>query len=209
MKNGKASWCAICETKSHNTIDCQLNLKNRQNYHAVYQTNAVAQHNEQNNPANDQNGQRYDGRQYECRYDNRRQGYGGRGRFPGNRDARPRRPTQCFTCYKEGHRYADCPYKDKTDLKFCTHCGVGDHLLEDFPTMLEKINTKKNVNVLSCVQKNDVITTKNLHIVTRQGTKTGVDNPIISKIKETNVYPSPLKEKQTYKEATHVFQEIA
>ena len=29
MKNGKASWCAICETKIHNTADCQLNLKNR------------------------------------------------------------------------------------------------------------------------------------------------------------------------------------
>ena len=43
--------------------------------------------------------------------------------------------------------------------------------------MLDKINTKKNVNVLSCVQKNDVINTKNLHIVTQQGTKTGSDNP--------------------------------
>ena len=75
--------------------------------------------------------------------------------------------------------------------------------------MLEKINTKKNVNVLSCVQKNDVITTKNLHIVTRQGTKIGADNPKISKIKEKNVYPDPLKEKQIYKEATNVFKEIA
>ena len=75
--------------------------------------------------------------------------------------------------------------------------------------MLEKINTKKNVNVLSCVQKNDVITTKNLHIVTRQGTRTGLDNPRISKIKGTNVYPNPMKEKQTYKEATHVFKNIA
>ena len=124
-------------------------------------------------------------------------------------DTRPRRPIQCFTCYKEGHRYTDYPYKDRTDLKFYTHCGVGDHSLEDFPTMLEKINTKKNVNVLSCVQKNDVITTKNLHIVTRQGTKTGADNPRISKIKEKNVYPDPLKEKQTYHEATNVFKEIA
>ena len=75
--------------------------------------------------------------------------------------------------------------------------------------MLEKINTKKNVNVLSCVQKNDVITTKKLHIVTQQGTKTGAHNPKISKIREKNVYPDPLKEKQTYKEETHVFQEIA
>ena len=79
------------------------------------------------------------------------------------------------------------------------HCGVGDHSLEDFPTMLEKINTKKNVNVLSYVEKNDVIKTKNLHIVTRQGTKTGANNPRISKIKEKNVYPDPLKKKKTYK----------
>ena len=75
--------------------------------------------------------------------------------------------------------------------------------------MLEKINTKKNVNVLSCVQKHDVITTKNLHIVTQQGTRTGPNNPQISKIKDTNFYPDPMKEKQTYKEATHVFQNIA
>ena len=74
--------------------------------------------------------------------------------------------------------------------------------------MLEKINANKNVNVLSCVQKNDVIK-KKLHIVTRQGTKTGDDNRKISKINEKNVYPNPLKEKKTYKEATHVFQEIA
>ena len=65
--------------------------------------------------------------------------------------------------------------------------------------MLEKINTKKNVNVLSFVQKSDVINTKKLHIVTRQGTKIGSDNPRISTIKEKNVYPDPLKEKQTYK----------
>ena len=75
--------------------------------------------------------------------------------------------------------------------------------------MLEKINNKKNVNVLSCVQKHVILTTKNLHIVTRQGTKIGPDNPQISKIKNTNGYPDPLKEKQTYQEATHIFQDIA
>ena len=72
--------------------------------------------------------------------------------------------------------------------------------------MLEKINKKKNVNVLSCVQKNDVINTKNLHIVTRQGTKTGSDNPRISKRKEKNVYPDLVKEKQIYKDAKNVFK---
>ena len=72
--------------------------------------------------------------------------------------------------------------------------------------MLEKINKKKNVNVLSCVEKNDVINTKDLHIVTRQGTKTGSDNPQINKIKEKNVYPNPVKEKQIYKDATNIFR---
>ena len=71
--------------------------------------------------------------------------------------------------------------------------GVGDHSLEDFPTMLEKINKKNNVNFLSCVQKHDIINTKNLHIVTRQGMKTGNDNPQISKIKEKNDYLDPVK----------------
>ena len=60
MKNDKASWCAIYETKSHNMADYQLNLKNRQNCQAVYQMNTVAQNNDQIN-TNNQNGQRYDG----------------------------------------------------------------------------------------------------------------------------------------------------
>ena len=75
--------------------------------------------------------------------------------------------------------------------------------------MLEKINTKKNVNVLSCVQKHDVITTKNFHIVTRQGTKTVPDNPQIIKTIDTNVYPNPMREKKTYQEETHIFHDIA
>ena len=166
----------------------------------------MAQHYEHNNLENDQNGQRYDGRQYERRYDNRRACYEGRGRFPGNCDNRPRWPIQCFTCYKEEHGYADYPYKNRTDLKFCTHCGVGDHSLEDCPIMLEKINKKKNFNVLSCVQKHDTINTNNLHIVTRQGTKTRSDNHQISKIKDKNVYPNPVKEKNIYKDATNVFK---
>ena len=59
---------------------------------------------------------------------------------------------------------------------------MGDHLLEDYPTTLEKIIKKKSVNALLCVQKCDIIRTKNLHVVTRQGTKTGNDNPRIIKI---------------------------
>ena len=75
--------------------------------------------------------------------------------------------------------------------------------------MLHKINKNKNVNVLSCVQKHDIINTKNLHIVTWQGTKIGNDNPKISKIKEKNDYPNPAKQKQLYKDATNIFKEFA
>ena len=75
--------------------------------------------------------------------------------------------------------------------------------------MLDKINTKKNVNVLSCVQKHDVMNTKNQHIVTLQGTKIGKDNPRISKIKENNDYPNPTKQKQLYNDATNMFKEFA
>ena len=60
---------------------------------------------------------------------------------------------------------------------------MGDHPLEDCPMMLNKINKNKNVNVLSCVQKSNVICTNNLQIVTRQGQKIGNDNPRISKLK--------------------------
>ena len=75
--------------------------------------------------------------------------------------------------------------------------------------MLDKINKKKNVNVLSCIQKHDVINTNNLHIVTRQGMKIGSDNPRISKIKEKNDYPNPAKQKQLYNDTTNMFKEFA
>ena len=48
---------------------------------------------------------------------------------------------------------------------------------------------------MSCVKKCDIILTKNLHVVTIQGTNTGNDNPRISKIKNKDDYPNPIKEK--------------
>ena len=62
---------------------------------------------------------------------------------------------------------------------------------------------------MSCVQKHDVINTKNLHIVTRQGTNIGNDNPPISKIKENNDYPNLAKQKQLYNDTTNIFKEFA
>ena len=100
----------------------------------------------------------------------------------------------------------DCPHKDITDLKVCTSCGVGDHSLEYCPTILEKINKKKNFNVLFCVKKCDVVRTKNLHIVTRQGTEIGGNNPRIRKFKDKNEYPNPTKRKEIYNNASNMFQ---
>ena len=96
----------------------------------------------------------------------------------------------------------------RTDLKFCTICGVGDHSLEDCPTMLGKINEKKNVNVLPSVQMCDVIPTKNLQIVIRQGTKIGNDNPRISKTKNKDDYPNPIIQNKLYNDASNIFQEL-
>ena len=86
---------------------------------------------------------------------------------------------------------------------------MGDHSLGDCPTILDKINKNKNVNVLSCVQKCDVIGTNNLYVVTRQGTKTGNDNPGISKIKNKYDYPNPIKQKKLYNDALNMFQEFS
>ena len=74
--------------------------------------------------------------------------------------------------------------------------------------MLDKINKKKNFNVLSCVQKCDLIHTKNLQIFTGQGTKTGNDNPRISKINNKDDYPNPIKRNQLYNDASNMFEEL-
>ena len=86
---------------------------------------------------------------------------------------------------------------------------MGDHSLEDCPTILDKINEKKNANVVSCVQKSDIVRTNNLHIVTRQGTEIGGDNPIISEVKNKNEYPNHTKQKQLYNDASNMFWEFA
>ena len=57
--------------------------------------------------------------------------------------------------------------------------------------MLKKIKNKKKVNVLSSVQKCDVIRANNLQIVTRQGTKIDTDNPKMRKIRNKEEYPNP------------------
>ena len=62
---------------------------------------------------------------------------------------------------------------------------------------------------MSSVQKCDVNCRKNLQVVTRQGTKIGNDNPRISKIKNKDDYPNPIKQKQLYNGALNMFQKLA
>ena len=102
------------------------------------------------------------------------------------------------------------PYKDRIDLKYCNTCGVGDHSLEDCPIMLENIINKMSVNNLSCVPKSDVHIVKNLQVITRHGTRIGYDNDIIEPIKhiEKNDYPNSKKQKDLFKDAVKVFEEI-
>lgn len=88
-------------------------------------------------------------------------------------------------------------------MKFCNTCGVGEHSLEDCPIMLEKIINKKTANTLSCVPKSNIADTKNLQVITSQGTKTGLDRnePKILKIIQKDDYPNIDKQKELYKDA--------
>ena len=117
---------------------------------------------------------------------NSRGGYNGRGRYNGRggyniqtqyRNNSTRMPIW-WICHKENHLSADCHYKDTISLKFCNTCGVRDHSLEDCPIMLEKIMNKKTVNSLSCVPKSNVQCAKNLQVITRCGTRIGLDKNI-------------------------------
>ena len=103
----------------------------------------------------------------------------------------------------------ECPYKDQTNLNFCTKCGVGDHSLEDCPIMLEKIMAKRNVIPLSRVHKNYLVNTRNLHIVTRQGTKISEDELKNNDTMLKNyVYSDPNMQNKTFNDATQVFKNL-
>ena len=135
---------------THTMTNCVLNAKN---HRSVYKTEVVLtdQNRSTNYRSNDYSGGGYSG-----------QGrFYGRGGYNQNRYDPPKGP-KCWSCHNDGHISADCPYKDKIDLKFCNTCGVGEHSLEDYPIMLEKIINKKTINTLSCVPKSNIADTKNL-----------------------------------------------
>ena len=76
--------------------------------------------------------------------------------------------------------------------------------------MLEKIINKKSVNNLLWVPKSDVHSAKNLQVITRCGTRTSYDKDITEPIKyiEKNDYPNCKKQKNLFKYAENVFEEI-
>jgi hypothetical protein len=77
--------------------------------------------------------------------------------------------------------------------------------------MLKKIINKKTVNTLSCVPKYNIDDTKNLQVITRRGKKTGLDinEPKILKIIQKDDYPNIDKQKELYKDAEEIFQELS
>ena len=77
--------------------------------------------------------------------------------------------------------------------------------------MLEKIMNKKTVNSLSCVLKTDMNCVKNLQVITRYGTRTGLDKNESKPIKciQKDDYPNCEKQKELFKDAEKVFQEIS
>jgi len=75
-------------------------------------------------------------------------------------------------------------------LMFCTNYGFGDHSLEDFQIMLEKIRNKKIVHFVQNIPKNLELNSKNLQVVTRLGVKTGTNlgkqRNTITKVRKDN-----------------------
>jgi hypothetical protein len=81
-------------------------------------------------------------------YQGHRGGYQGIGGFRGGyhghygRGGHGRGREYYYICLKDDHMSPNCPVKDRTKLKFCNICGVGDHSLEDYPIILDKIRKK-------------------------------------------------------------------
>ena len=70
---------------------------------------------------------------------------------------------------------------------------------------------KKTINTLSCVPKTNMSYVKNLQAITRHGTKTGLDknDPEPIKCIQKDDYPNCDKQKELFKDAEKVFQEIS
>ena len=76
--------------------------------------------------------------------------------------------------------------------------------------MLEKIMNKRNVNHLTRVHRNDVVNTRNIWIITRQGTQIGDDKVKSNSIILQNYeHPNTKMQKQTFNHAIQVFKDLS
>ena len=182
----------MCKEATHNTIDCNLNAKN---HRVVYKIEVIPNDQGQwtNFRSNDYNlrgGNNGQGR-YNCWG-----GYNNQGWYQNNFGRRP----GCWVCYKYNHLSAECPYKDRIDLKYYNTCGVGDHSLDDCPIMHENIINKKSINILLFVPKRDVHSVKNLQIIIQCGIRTGYDKDTIEPINNIDKkdYPNSKKKKDLF-----------
>ena len=92
-------------------------------------------------------------------------------------------------------------------MKFCGNCGVGDHSLEDCPVILEKIRNKKKVQSSYCVESDHNDNYANVNVITRKGTNTKIVD--ISKHKGNIPHPDATLQRETFKEASHIFEELS
>lgn len=175
MRNKKSKWCMICEENEHDTTECSLNLRNKMNYQ-VYQV--------QSTNRNQQPQRNFQRNNY--KNNNRRGGFWWRRNSnQGNHQSgKQRQKPRFYTYLKADHLFQDCPWKDKTDLKFCGNCGVGEHSLEDCLVMLVKIMNKRNIKSLSSFDNDNDVKCANVNVITRNCTDT--NNVKILKFKVNN-----------------------
>jgi hypothetical protein len=117
----------------------------------------------------------------------------------------------CHNFQQPGHYARECPLPPTT----CMYCHATDHDTEDCPTLLGKIQEKRNQNNqnvqwISAEARDDG---RNINIVTQGGAKTGTDavrqDPTQHQWVKKNTEPQKQfdawKEKETFKEARQEF----
>jgi len=170
--------------------ECLFNARNQASVWTIYYTEATNQANSY--------AQRDD-------YYGRGLGQGGCGWFGGQVRGWP----YYYNCWKYDHISLDCPMKHRINLKLCNICGVGDHSLEEFPIVLDKIMTIKNLNLLHTVSKEEVLNSNNLNIITRPGSWRDIKSTTLhdQQRRKDSFFPNPNKEEKIMKESIIFFKQ--
>jgi len=199
LRNARPKWCHICEENNHSTQECRLNKKNKMKIHAVYQKQM-----------DNQNVNHGNGSGYKVQGDGGYEGRGGHGggwRQIGRGHGRGR--YYLFKFFKEDHISPNFPIKKRIDMKLCNICGVRDHSLEDFSIVLEKGMNKRNVNLLHTVPKQEILNSKNIHVVTWLGVGEEIyPNQPSQQRGYRNTYPDPEHEEKLMWEEMEFFNNI-